>query len=284
VLFDYRPESFADRQFQRAKVLRGFAELLSEQRPRFVIFDHIYSSWLIDAIESPGISLGYVAHDDMVAYADSLIGMKPGPLKKIRFMWLRSQYCALQTKILQRCDFLLTLTASDAALLENTCRGPTDVVPLYFDLPGFVREYPSNFEYLLVTGSFDTWEKQKGLGIFLEAVFYATASLFSRFAAGNCRPFSQRLTANAVLLPPSEGCELSFDKRNARHFPSGERWSSVGSSGLRTQDQNNRDGRRRLASGELGTWAGRHKARQWNELPSRAFNHPVYSAVGSFDI
>ena len=54
VPFDFHSESFADRQFQRAKVLTSFAELLAEQRPQFVIFDHIYSSWLIDAVQRPG--------------------------------------------------------------------------------------------------------------------------------------------------------------------------------------------------------------------------------------
>jgi glycosyltransferase involved in cell wall biosynthesis len=172
VLFDFRPESFADRQFQRAKVLASFAKLLAEQRPQFVIFDHIYSSWLIDAVKNRGIILTYIAHDDMVVYADSLIGMKPGPLMKMRFASLRSQYCSLQNKVLQRCDFLLTLTDGDAALLEKTYRrGPTDVVPLYFDPPGFIREYPANFDSLLVTGSFDTWEKQRGLAVFLESIF-----------------------------------------------------------------------------------------------------------------
>ena len=122
VLFDFRPESFADRQFQRAKVLASFAELLAEQRPQFVIFDHIYSSWLIDAVKDRGIILTYIAHDDMVVYADSLIGMKPGPLMKMRFAWLRSQYCSLQDKVLQRCDFLLTLTADDAAFLGKDLR------------------------------------------------------------------------------------------------------------------------------------------------------------------
>ena len=52
VPFDFHSESFADRQFQRAKVLTSFAELLGEQRPQFVIFDHIYSSWLIDAVQN----------------------------------------------------------------------------------------------------------------------------------------------------------------------------------------------------------------------------------------
>ena len=50
-------------------------------------------------------------------------------------------------------------------------RSPTDVVPLYFDLPNFIREYTASFDSLLVTGSFDTWEKQKGLTVFLESIF-----------------------------------------------------------------------------------------------------------------
>src|SRR5262249_2575047 len=33
LLFEFRPETFADRQFQRTKVLRSFTELLAEQRP-----------------------------------------------------------------------------------------------------------------------------------------------------------------------------------------------------------------------------------------------------------
>jgi len=172
VLFDFRPESFADRQFQRGKVLASFAELLAAQRPQFVIFDHVYSSWLIEVVKDPEIIVAYIAHDDMVAYADSLIGMKPGRLMKVRFAWLRSQYCSLQKKILRRSEFLLTLTADDAALLGKTYgQGPTDVVPLYFDLPSFIREYTANFDNLLVTGSFDTWEKQKGLAVFLETIF-----------------------------------------------------------------------------------------------------------------
>jgi polysaccharide biosynthesis protein PslH len=172
VPFDFHSESFADRQFQRAKVLTSFAELLAEQRPQFVIFDHIYSSWLIDAVQNRRIILTYIAHDDMVVYADSLIGMKPGPLMKMRFSWLRGQYRCLQAKVLQRCDFLLTLTADDAASLERAYgRSQTDVVPLYFEVPNFIREYTARFDSLLVTGSFDTWEKQKGLTVFLESIF-----------------------------------------------------------------------------------------------------------------
>jgi polysaccharide biosynthesis protein PslH len=34
-----------------------------------------------------------------------------------------------------------------------------------------MREYPGKFDNLLVTGSFDTWEKQKGLEVFLDTVF-----------------------------------------------------------------------------------------------------------------
>src|SRR5262249_9042056 len=112
---------------------------------------------------------------------------------------------------LQRCDFLLTLTAEDAVSLKRTyTRGPTDVVPLYFNLPNFDREYSSNFDSLLVTGSFDTWEKQKGLILFLETVFMPMVQTHPHFqlvVAGRLPPSFRRklrLPNLKVVDTPSE--------------------------------------------------------------------------------
>jgi len=51
-----------------------------------------------------------------------------------------------------------------------------EVAPLFFDFPDFEREYPAEFRYLFVTGSFDTWEKQLGLTHFLSKVFAPLAA------------------------------------------------------------------------------------------------------------
>lgn len=169
--FDFSAESFAHRQFQKTAVRARFAALLAEQRPEFIIFDHIYSSWLIDLVENPATRVIYIAHDDMVSYADSLLRLQPGLAKKLRFTGLRRQYRSLQEKVLRRSDFTLAMTAEDAALLRKATRGPVEVAPLFFEFPDFTREYPADFRYLLVTGSFDTWEKKLGLTQFLATVF-----------------------------------------------------------------------------------------------------------------
>jgi glycosyltransferase involved in cell wall biosynthesis len=171
LFLDFSPESFAHRQFQKSVVRERFAALLAEQRPECIIFDHIYSSWLIDLVPDSGTLVIYIAHDDMVSYADSLLCLRPGFLKRLRFTGLRRQYRSLQEKVLRRCDYTLTMTAEDAALFQSTARGPVEVAPLFFEFPDFVREYTPDFRYLLITGSFDTWEKKLGLTEFLTTIF-----------------------------------------------------------------------------------------------------------------
>ena len=169
--FDFSADSFAHRQFHKSAVRARFAALLAEQRPEFIIFDHIYSSWLIDLVEDAKARVVYVAHDDMVAYADSLLRLRPGFSKRLRFLGLRRQYRSLQEKIVRRSDFTLTMTPEDAALLRPAARGPVEVAPVFFGFPDFTREYPADFHSLLVTGSFDTWEKKLGLTQFLTTIF-----------------------------------------------------------------------------------------------------------------
>jgi glycosyltransferase involved in cell wall biosynthesis len=169
VLWDFSSDSFAHRQFQRETVRKNFADLVAALRPEFIIFDHIFSSWLIDLVPGPTRVI-YIAHDDMVAYADSLLQLGPGLGKRLRFAGLRRQYRGLQAKVLRRCEFTLAMTTEDAALLRLTARGPVEVAPLFFDFPGFVRDGSSPFRTLLVTGSFDTWEKVLGLTQFLDTV------------------------------------------------------------------------------------------------------------------
>lgn len=167
---DFRADSFASRQFDRAAVRRRFATLLAAERPAVIIFDHIFSAWLCD-LAPPTAKVIYIAHDDMVAYADSLLRLQPGWLKRLRFTSLRRQYQSLQQKVLHRGDFTLAMTNEDAALLRRGSRGPVEVAPLFFAFPDPVRDHFADFRYLLVTGSFDTWEKQLGLTRFLETVF-----------------------------------------------------------------------------------------------------------------
>ncbi len=169
--FDFSGDSFAHRQFQKAVVRARLAALIAEQRPEFIIFDHIYSSWLIDLVVNPATRVIYIAHDDMVAFADSLLRLGPGFLKRLRFAGLRRQYRSLQEKVLRRADFTLTMTPEDAGRLRPATRGPVEVAPLFFDFPAETREYSADFRYLLVTGSFDTWEKKHGLTQFLTTVF-----------------------------------------------------------------------------------------------------------------
>jgi glycosyltransferase involved in cell wall biosynthesis len=169
--FDFRSDSFAHRQFQRAAVRARFAALLAELRPEVVIFDHIYSSWLIDLIEDPAVRVVYIAHDDMVAFADSIHALGPSLAKRLRFAALRRQYGWLQEKVLDRSDLTLTMTPEDADRIRVTARGPVQVAPLHFEFSDFAREYPAEFRYLLVTGSFDTWEKKLGVARFLTTVF-----------------------------------------------------------------------------------------------------------------
>jgi glycosyltransferase involved in cell wall biosynthesis len=170
-LIDQSVGSFAHRQFQRDVVLR-FSELIEELRPRFVIFDHIYSSWLVDCIRDEQTMVCYIAHDDMVAYADSLIAMNPGPFDRMHFRQLRGQYRRLQEKVLHRCGYVLTLTIEDANRLKGLrIEAETELFPIFIDIPQYSRTYPERFANLLVTGSFDTWEKQNGLSIFLDHIF-----------------------------------------------------------------------------------------------------------------
>jgi glycosyltransferase involved in cell wall biosynthesis len=169
--FDFSAASFATRQFEKAAVRARFAELLAQQRPGLVVFDHVYSSWLIDLVDDPLTRVAYIAHDEMVAFIDSLRPFRPGLLKRMRFAGLRRQYSALQARVLRRCDFVLTLTPEDADRLRGTTNATIEPAPLYFEFPDFVREYPPEFSYLLITGSFDTWEKQLGLTEFFAKVF-----------------------------------------------------------------------------------------------------------------
>jgi len=209
--FDFRDASFAHRQFDRAAVRERFAALLAEEQPEFVIFDHIFSAWLIDLIENPATRVAYVAHDDMVAYADSLLRLNPAPAKRLRFAGLRRQYQRLQQRILDRADFVLTMTAEDAARLRPSARGSVEVAPLFFDPQDFTREYGPDFRYLLVTGSFDTWEKQAGLTQFLDTVF---APLLQR------RPDLQLVITGRI--PPNVREQLHFPEPQMRivHTPS----------------------------------------------------------------
>jgi glycosyltransferase involved in cell wall biosynthesis len=169
--FDFSPDSFAHRQFEKSAVRARFAALLAERLPETIIFDHIYSSWLIDLVTDPAVRVIYIAHDDMVAFADSLPALHPPFLKRLRFAALRRQYQSLQDKVLRRADLTLTMTPEDAARLRRTARGKVDVAPLFFEFPDFLREYPADFRYLFITGSFDTWEKKLGLTRFLLTVF-----------------------------------------------------------------------------------------------------------------
>jgi glycosyltransferase involved in cell wall biosynthesis len=171
--FDFSAESFAHRQFQRANVRTRLAALIAEQQPEFVVFDHIYSSWLLDLVPDPTTRVIYLAHDDMVAYADSLLHLGPTFLKRLRFAGLRQQYRGLQEKVLRRADFTLAMTPEDSDRLRSNTRGPVEVAPIFFEFPDFVREYSADFRYLLITGSFDTWEKKLGLTQFIADIFPA---------------------------------------------------------------------------------------------------------------
>jgi glycosyltransferase involved in cell wall biosynthesis len=169
--FDFSPDSFAHRQFQKSVVRARLAALIAAQQPEFIIFDHIYSAWLIDLVPSPATKVIYIAHDDMAAYADSLLRLGPGLIKRARFAALRRQYRHVQEKVLRRANFTLAMTTEDADRLRGSSRGTVEIAPLFFDLPAAPREYPAEFHSLLVTGSFDTWEKKLGLQQFLETVF-----------------------------------------------------------------------------------------------------------------
>jgi hypothetical protein len=108
----------------------------------------------------------------MVAYADSLIAMNPGLFDRIRFQRLRTQYCRLQERILRRCGYVLTLTKEDASRLKgHRIAAVTEIFPIFIDGPQNSRSYSERFANLLVTGSFDTWEKQEGLSIFMNHIF-----------------------------------------------------------------------------------------------------------------
>ncbi|MDR3406404.1 MAG: glycosyltransferase [Chthoniobacter sp.] len=168
--WDFSPDSFAHRQFDHALVRARFAALLAREQPECVIFDHIFSAWLVDLVP-PEIRIAYIAHDDMVAYAESLLAMGPGPLPRLRFTRLLRQYRHLQGHVLRRCDFVLTMTREDATRLRPSTSAMVEVAPLFFDFQNGDRDYSSDFRYLLVNGSFDTWEKQLGLTQFLETVF-----------------------------------------------------------------------------------------------------------------
>ena len=169
--FDFSSASFASRQFDRKTVRARFAALLAERRPKVVIFDHIFSTWLMDLVRDPSARLIYIAHDDMVAYADSLLRLQPPLLKRLRFLNLRRQYERLQRQVLLRCQLTLALTKEDASLLAKANPNPVEVAPLFFDFPEQPRNYPRDFHSLLATGSFDTWEKQLGFRQFLENIF-----------------------------------------------------------------------------------------------------------------
>ncbi len=171
VFLDFAPESFANRQFHRRLVRERFSRLLADTEPEVVIFDHIYSSWLIDLVPKSRARTVYIAHDDMVAYADSLIKMEPDFFKKARFTALRGQYLGFQERLLKRCDRALALTPQDAGRLSQWSAKPIEVAPLFFEFPPAARSYSQEFSYLLATGSFDTWEKRRGLSLFIEEVY-----------------------------------------------------------------------------------------------------------------
>jgi glycosyltransferase involved in cell wall biosynthesis len=200
--FDSSTASFAHRQFQKTAVRTRFAALLATQRPDFVIFDHIYAGWLIDLVKDPSIRVGYIAHDDMVAFVDSLGPLHPSLPKRVRFASLRRQYQALQEKILQRCDFTLTMTPEDADRLRSCARGAVEVAPLFFEFPGFTRTYPDAFTYLLITGSFDTWEKQLGLTHFWRAVLPSFLARHPEFRIVIAGRISQALRQRIPLKEP----------------------------------------------------------------------------------
>lgn len=176
--FDFSSDSFAHRQFEKSAVRERFTRVLAEERPEVVIFDHIYSGWLIDLIPDAATRVVYIAHDDMVAFADSLGPLQPPLLKRVRFAGLRRQYASLQQRLQRRCDLILTMTPEDADRLRPGARGKVEVAPLFFEFPSFVRDYPDEFRYLLITGSFDTWEKRLGVTRFLDAVFAPLAAKF----------------------------------------------------------------------------------------------------------
>ncbi len=168
--FDFSAESFAHRQFEKNLVRTRLAAWLALHQPGFVILDHIYSAWVVDLLPD-STRVIYIAHDDMVEYADSLLRLDPPMGKKLRFTGLRRQYRSLQEKVVHRADFTLTMTPDDADRLRPIARGPVSVAPLSFEFPALTRTYAPNFDYLLVTGSFDTWEKQLGLTHFLSHIF-----------------------------------------------------------------------------------------------------------------
>ena len=201
--FDFSAASFATRQFEKPTVRARFAALLAEQRPRLVIFDHIYSSWLIDLVDDPLTRVAYIAHDDMVAFVDSLRPFRPGPLKRMRFAGLRRQYSALQQKVLQRSDFVLTLTPEDADRFRGATNATVEPAPLYFDFPDFTREYSADFSYLLITGSFDTWEKQLGLTAFFAKVFPPLLDACPQFRVVVAGRISKKLRMRIRFAEPS---------------------------------------------------------------------------------
>ena len=201
-LVDQRVGAFAHRQFQRDVVLRRFSKLVEELRPRFVIFDHIYSSWLVDCIRDERTMVCYIAHDDMVAYADSLIAMDPGPFDKMRFRRLRGQYSRLQEKILRRCGYVLTLTTEDANRFKGLrIEAETELFPIFIEIPQYSRTYPEGFANLLVTGSFDTWEKQKGLSIFLNHILMPLLDKCGGFQLVIAGRFSQSFRRTLPSMP-----------------------------------------------------------------------------------
>jgi len=215
---DFGAASFAHRQFDRTAVRERFAALLARHQPEFVVFDHIFSAWLIDVVENPATRIAYVAHDDMVTYADSLLRLNPAPAKRLRFGKLRHQYQRLQQHILDRSDFVLTMTAEDAARLRKSARGSVEVAPLFFDPQDFARDDGAAFQYLLVTGSFDTWEKQAGLTQFLDFVF---TPLLRR------RPDLRLVIAGRIL--PGVRSQIRFPEPPVRivHAPSESEMSTL---------------------------------------------------------
>lgn len=172
--FDIRGQSFAHRQFQRRRVAQGLQSLLARTRPGLIVLDHIFSAWVLDLLP-PQAKVIFIAHDDMVAYADSLLALHPPLSKKLRFQRLRPQYRKLQNRILQGAGVVLTMTEEDAHRMRGSARGPVETAPLFFEFedPG---EAPVPMpDSLLVTGSFDTWEKRLGLHRFLHEIIPGVA-------------------------------------------------------------------------------------------------------------
>ncbi|HEX8312492.1 MAG TPA: glycosyltransferase [Chthoniobacteraceae bacterium] len=199
--FDWSRESFAHRQFERRKVRQRLTALLAEQRPAFVVLDHIFSAWVIDLLPRD-LPLVFIAHDDMVAYADSMLRLHPAFSKRVRLSGLRRQYKGLQEKVVKRSELVLTMTEEDAAIFRVSSTSQVEVAPLFFEFPQISTRPGAEFSYLLATGSFDTWEKRLGLSRFVREIFAPLQNSFGdlRLMVAGRIPHDLQRTLD---LPPS---------------------------------------------------------------------------------